>query len=59
MSVESHINQLEIRHQSLKTRLNEISASPSIDQSEVAELKRQKLWLKDEISRLQTDGSMH
>jgi hypothetical protein len=59
MSVESHINQLEIRHQSLKTRLNEISASPSIDQSEIAELKRQKLWLKDEISRLQTDGSMH
>jgi len=59
MSVESHINQLEIRHQSLKTRLNEISASPSIDQCEIAELKRQKLWLKDEISRLQTDGSMH
>ena len=59
MSVESHINQLEIRHQSLKTRLNEISASPSIDQSEIAELKRQKLWLKDEISRLQTNGSMH
>ncbi len=59
MSVESHINQLEIRHKSLKTRLNEISASPSIDQSEIAELKRQKLWLKDEISRLQTNGSMH
>lgn len=59
MSVESHINQLEIRHQSLKTRLNEISASSSIDQSEIAELKRQKLWLKDEISRLQTDGSIH
>ena len=59
MSVESHINQLEIRHQSLKTRLNEISSSPSIDQSEIAELKRQKLWLKDEISRLQNNGSMH
>ena len=59
MSVESHINQLEIRHQSLKTRLNEISSSPSIDHSEIAELKRQKLWLKDEISRLQNDGSMH
>lgn len=59
MSVESHINQLETRHQSLKNRLNEISASPSIDQSEIAELKRQKLWLKDEISRLQSDGPMH
>ncbi len=59
MSVESHINQLEIRHQSLKTRLNEISSSPSIDPSEIADIKRQKLWLKDEISRLQSDGSMH
>ena len=59
MSVESHINQLEIRHQSLKTRLNEISSSPSIDQSEIADIKRQKLWLKDEINRLQNDGSMH
>lgn len=59
MSVESHINQLEQRHQSLKARLNEISTSPSTDHSEVAELKRQKLWLKDEISRLQSDGSLH
>ncbi len=59
MSVESHITQLEIRHQSLKTKLNEISASPSIDQSEIAELKRQKLWLKDEISRLQNEDSVH
>lgn len=59
MSVESHINQLEIRHQSLKIRLNEISSSLSVDQSEIAEIKRQKLWLKDEISRLQNDGSMH
>jgi hypothetical protein len=59
MTVESHITQLEIRHQSLETKLTEISASPSIDQSEIAELKRQKLWLKDEISRLQKNGSMH
>lgn len=59
MSVESHINQLEMRHQSLKTRLNEISASPSIDHSEIAEIKRRKLWLKDEITRLQSDGSIH
>ena len=59
MSVESHITQLEIRHQSLKTKLNEISASPSMDQSEIAELKRQKLWLKDEISRLQNEDSVH
>jgi len=59
MSVESHINQLEQRHQTLKTKLNEISASPGIDHSEIAEIKRQKLWLKDEINRLQNDASMH
>ncbi len=59
MSVESHITQLELRHQSLKSKLNEISTSPGIDQSEIVELKRQKLWLKDEINRLQSTGSIH
>ena len=59
MSVESHINQLEMRRRSLKSKLSEISTSPGIDQTEIAELKRQKLWLKDEICRLKNDGLMH
>lgn len=59
MSVESHINQLEMRRRSLKSKLSEISTSPGIDHTEIAELKRQKLWLKDEINRLRDDGAMH
>lgn len=59
MSVESHINQLEMRRRSLKSKLSEISSSPGIDQIEIAELKRQKLWLKDEINRLQNEVSMY
>ncbi len=59
MSVESHINQLELRHQSLEAELHEIAASPGVDQIKIAELKRQKLWVKDEIHRLRHKDSVH
>jgi hypothetical protein len=59
MSVESHINQLELRHRSLEAELTEMSAAPGIDQTEIVTLKRQKLWLKDEIHRLRKDALVH
>lgn len=59
MSVESHINQLETRHRTLETELSKVSTSPGIDPIKVAELKRQKLWLKDEIVRLQHKEIVH
>lgn len=59
MSVESHISQLETRHRTLESKLTEISTSPSTDQTQLAELKRQKLWLKDEINRLRNQDSVH
>ncbi len=59
MSVESHINQLEMRHRSLDAELNSITVSPGVDQTKIAELKRQKLWLKDEIHRLRKKQLVH
>jgi len=59
MSVESHINQLELRHRSLDNELSEVLTFPAIDQSKIAELKRQKLWLKDEIHRLRKETAIH
>lgn len=52
MSAE-HINQLKNRHQSLETRLHEESTRPHPDDTLLHDLKRQKLALKDEISRLE------
>ena len=52
MSVEAHIQQLKERHTALESELSELVASPSASDEEMAEVKRQKLRLKDEISRL-------
>ena len=52
MSTESHINELERRHAVLDKQISEAKNQPSFDSLELSELKRQKLKLKDEISRL-------
>jgi hypothetical protein len=52
MSIESHLAQLERRHADLEKKLDEATKHPSTDTLEVADLKRRKLLLKDEITRL-------
>ena len=52
MAIESHIAQLEKRHREIDARLDEVLAHPSADDVEIAELKRQKLEIKDRINAL-------
>ncbi|MDD9908423.1 MAG: DUF465 domain-containing protein [Ahrensia sp.] len=52
MSVEAHVQQLRERHSALESQLSSLIASPSASDVELAEVKRQKLRLKDEINRL-------
>ena len=52
MSIQSHLAELERKHQSLESELNDAMAHPSIDDLTIADLKRRKLHLKDEIERL-------
>jgi hypothetical protein len=52
MAVESHLAELERRHQALEKEIEDAMAHPSIDTLTVTELKRRKLQLKDEIARL-------
>jgi len=59
MSIEAHLAELERRHRSLEAEINEARAHPSIDDLEIAELKRRKLLVKDEIARLQMDTVVH
>ena len=54
MSVDAHIQQLKQRHQSLESELSTLKTSPSVSDVEIAEVKRQKLRLKDQISRLKS-----
>ncbi|MGI9391604.1 MAG: YdcH family protein [Boseongicola sp.] len=57
MSVEAHIQQLKERHTALESELSTLIASPSANDEELAEVKRQKLRLKDEINRLQSEAA--
>jgi hypothetical protein len=53
MSVESHLAELERRHEALKREIQEAQSHPSFDEFEVTQLKRRKLHIKDEIAKLQ------
>jgi hypothetical protein len=59
MAADPHLVQLEKRHQELQARLDEILQHPSADDSEINELKRQKLAIKDRIQRLRDTPSLH
>ena len=52
MTVQAHIASLEKKHGALEEELQDIIASPSSDDHAIAELKRRKLRLKDELERL-------
>jgi hypothetical protein len=52
MSVEAHLAELKRRHHSLHEEISKASAHSSADDLKVAELKRRKLRLKDEVERL-------
>ena len=49
--------ELEARHRALEEEINEALAHPSSDDMRIAELKRRKLQVKDEIARLRHDGT--
>jgi hypothetical protein len=59
MSIESHLAELNRRHQALEQQLDEARAHPSVDDLTIVELKRRKLQVKDEIARLKLDASVH
>ncbi len=59
MAIESHLAELERRHQALETEISEALTHPSTDGLTIAELKRRKLLVKDEITRIRQDFVLH
>jgi hypothetical protein len=57
MSMASHIAELERRHTVLEKQIEANTHSPASDPLKLAELKRKKLKLKDEIEKLRLLGS--
>ncbi|MCA2012599.1 YdcH family protein [Pararhodobacter sp. CCB-MM2] len=54
MSLTSHLQELRRRHQSLSDQVEQAQRAPGVDDMTIAEMKKQKLRLKEEITRLAT-----
>ena len=52
MSLHSHLEELRKKHQSLSDAVEAAHRSPGASDAEIAQMKKQKLHLKEEISRL-------
>ncbi|WP_298258581.1 DUF465 domain-containing protein [uncultured Litoreibacter sp.] len=51
MTISSHLSELKRKHDALSQRVEEAQKSPSTDGLEVVDLKKQKLRLKEEITK--------
>ncbi|MEO0692542.1 MAG: DUF465 domain-containing protein [Pseudomonadota bacterium] len=53
MTLSSHLQELRKKHQTLSDQVEVAQRSPAIDDTEITDLKKQKLRLKEQIARLQ------
>lgn len=54
MTMSAHLEQLKRKHQTLSEAVEDAQRSPSVDGLQIAEMKKQKLRLKEEIERFST-----
>ena len=52
MTVASHIAELKKKHETLSSKVEQAQRAPAVDGMHIADLKKQKLKLKEEIGRL-------
>jgi len=52
MSLTSHLQELRRKHEALAEQVEVAQRSPGFDDLAIAEMKKQKLRLKEEITRL-------
>lgn len=55
MSLASHLEELQRKHSEIEKEIDDALAHPSVDDLEIATLKRRKLALKDEMARLKVE----
>jgi hypothetical protein len=59
MTLQAHISELAQKHKALEAELADALAHPASTDAEIAELKRKKLKIKDEISKLESELKAH
>jgi len=53
MTLQAHLSELISKHRALEKELADAIAHPASTDQEIAEIKRRKLKIKDEITRLE------
>lgn len=59
MSLMSHLAELERKHRALDAEIEQELARPAQDDIKLASLKRKKLQIKDNISRIKQGAQIH
>lgn len=52
MTIASHVQELRRKHETLSTIVEQAQRQPASDDLKIADMKKQKLKLKEEITRL-------
>ena len=56
MSLQTHLTQLARKHEALEREIHDATLRPSANDLRIAELKRRKLHLQDEMNRLRSES---
>ncbi|MGA9599962.1 MAG: DUF465 domain-containing protein [Methylocystis sp.] len=59
MSLQGHVVELERRHEALEKEIEQERLRPFRDDMKVFELKKKKLQIKDELSKLKEAETLH
>ena len=51
--LRQRLAELQREHRQLDAQIAELEVAPSVNQLEMTRMKKRKLWLKDEIARLE------
>ncbi|HWK15166.1 MAG TPA: DUF465 domain-containing protein [Rhizobiaceae bacterium] len=59
MSLVSHLAELTRKHSEIEREIDEALAHPSTDDLQINSLKRRKLAIKDEITKISLQATRH
>ena len=59
MALLNHLTELTRKHDALQREIEDACSRPSSDDARTAELKRRKLQLKDEMTKIRQSGPAH
>ena len=59
MSLANHLEELQRKHGDIEREIDEAMLHPSVDDLEIAALKRRKLAIKDKIEKLKAQPTRH